>query len=83
MNYLEITVTTRADTIEDVAARLTAGGFSDLVLEDQREFEGFLEENRDYWDYIDEDLQEKLQGVLACPAQNQTGASRVRFGDFT
>ena len=65
MNYLEITVTTRADTIEDVAARLTAGGFSDLVLEDQGEFESFLEENRDYWDYIDEDLQEKLQG-LSC-----------------
>lgn len=65
MQYLEITITTRADTIEDVAARLTAGGFSDLVLEDQTEFEGFLEENRDYWDYIDEDLQEKLQG-LSC-----------------
>ncbi len=65
MQYLEITVTTRADTIEEVAARLTAGGFSDLVLEDQTEFEGFLEENRDYWDYIDEDLQEKLQG-LSC-----------------
>ncbi len=65
MNYLEITVSTRAETIEDVAARLTAGGFSDLVLEDQTEFEGFLEENRDYWDYIDEDLQEKLQG-LSC-----------------
>ena len=65
MNYLEITITTRPDTIEDVAAQLTAGGFSDLVLEDQAEFEGFLEENRDYWDYIDEDLQEKLQG-LSC-----------------
>ncbi len=65
MNYLEITVTTGADTIEDVAAQLTAGGFSDLVLEDQGEFESFLEENRDYWDYIDEDLQEKLQG-LSC-----------------
>ena len=65
MQYLEITITTQADTIEDVAAQLTAGGFSDLVLEDQSEFEGFLEENRDYWDYIDEDLQEKLQG-LSC-----------------
>jgi len=65
MAYLEITVTTAPGTIEQVAALLTAHGFSDLVLEDQGEFEDFLEENRAYWDYIDEQLQQKLQG-LSC-----------------
>ena len=65
MNYLEITVTTTPGSIEEVAANLTAQGFSDLVLEDQGEFESFLEENRAYWDYIDEELQKKLQG-LSC-----------------
>ena len=65
MNYSEITIATRPDTIETVAALLTAGGFSDLVLEDQGEFESFLEENRAYWDYIDEGLQKKLEG-LSC-----------------
>ena len=63
MAWLEITITTRGGTVDDVAAALTAGGFSELVMEDQQEFEEFLEENRDYWDYIDEDLQEKLQGL--------------------
>ncbi len=63
MAWLEITLTTHGSTIEDVAAALTAGGFSDLVLEDQQEFESFLEENREYWDYIDENLQQKLQGL--------------------
>ena len=63
MAWLEITLTTRVGTVEDVAAALTAGGFSDLLLEDQQEFESFLEENKEYWDYIDEDLQEKLQGL--------------------
>ena len=63
MAWLEITVDTTSDRIESVATLLTAGGFSDLVLEDQGEFETFLEENRAYWDYIDEDLQEKLQGL--------------------
>ena len=63
MQWLEITVHTSPDIIEEVAARLTAGGFSDLLLEDQAEFENFLEENRAYWDYIDEDLQQKLQGL--------------------
>ena len=63
MAWLEITIDTVSSGIEDTAAALTAGGFADLLLEDQTEFESFLEENRAYWDYIDETLQEKLQGL--------------------
>ena len=63
MNWLEITVKTGERNIEDVAARLTAAGFADLVMEDQAEFEDFLQENRSCWDYIDEELQEKLSGL--------------------
>ena len=63
MNWLEITVKTGSCNIEDVAARLTAAGFADLVIEDQAEFEDFLQENRSCWDYIDEELQEKLNGL--------------------
>ena len=65
MAWLEITINTTAQSIASVTNALTAGGFSDLVLEDQAEFETFLDENREYWDYIDEELQEKLQG-LSC-----------------
>ena len=65
MAWLELTLSTLPSSIEDVAAALTAAGFSDLVLEDQTQFEDFLEDNRAYWDYIDEQLQEKLQG-LSC-----------------
>ena len=63
MAWLELTVKTTSLGIEDVAAALTAGGFDDLLLEDQAEFEDFLEENRAYWDYIDESLQEKLNDL--------------------
>ena len=63
MNWLEITVKIGTRNIEDVAARLTAAGFADLVIEDQTEFEDFLQENRSCWDYIDEELQEKLNGL--------------------
>ncbi len=65
MAWLEITIRTASETIEKCAEMLTAHGFSDLVLEDQQQFEDFLEDNRAYWDYIDEELQEKLQG-LSC-----------------
>ncbi|MBQ5865530.1 MAG: 50S ribosomal protein L11 methyltransferase [Oscillospiraceae bacterium] len=63
MNWLEITIETVPSTIEAVAARLTAGGFEDLVIEDQNEFEEFLQENRSCWDYIDEELQKQLEGL--------------------
>ena len=63
MAWLEITLDTVSEKIESVAAQLTAQGFAELVIEDQAEFETFLDENRAYWDYIDEDLQEKLQGL--------------------
>ncbi len=63
MQWLEISVETRSEGLEAVAEALTAGGFSDLVMEDQAEFETFLEENRAYWDYIDEALEKHLQGL--------------------
>ena len=63
MAWLEITIDTAAEKINSVVTVLTAKGFADLVIEDQQEFETFLEENRAYWDYIDEELQEKLQGL--------------------
>ena len=63
MAWLEITVKTTSDKIDSVVTALTAGGFSDLLIEDQEEFETFLDKNREYWDYIDEELQEKLQGL--------------------
>ena len=63
MAWLEITIDTTAEKIGSAVTTLTARGFADLVIEDQEEFETFLEENRAYWDYIDEDLQQKLQGL--------------------
>ena len=63
MAWLEITLDTTPERIGSVVTTLTARGFSDLVIEAQQEFETFLEENRAYWDYIDEELQEKLQGL--------------------
>ena len=63
MAWLEMTIKTTGADLKDTAAALTAAGFSDLVLEDQEEFEDFLEQNKTYWDYIDEQLQQKLQGL--------------------
>ena len=81
MAWLEITVKTAETRVDEAAAALTAGGFSDLVIEDQEQFEDFLQENRACWDYIDEDLQQKLQGLsqikLYLEDTDRAGLSRL------
>ena len=82
MAWLEITIETDSAHIESTAAALTAQGFPELVIEDQAEFETFLDENRAYWDYIDEDLQEKLQGLsrikIYLEDTDEAGLSRLK-----
>ena len=63
MAWLEITVHTTPGSIDDTANLLTAAGFEELILEDQTQFEDFLEQNKAYWDYIDEKLARDLQGL--------------------
>ena len=43
--------------------RLTVLGFDSFIIDDQQDFERFLEENHQYWDYVDEDLEQKMQGL--------------------
>ncbi len=65
MAWLEITISVPQGKAEEAAQTLTAAGFPELVIEDEAQFESFLEENRACWDYIDEALQKKLRGLSA------------------
>lgn len=44
MAWLEFTIETTPQSIDSAVTALSARGFSDLVIEDQSEFETFLEE---------------------------------------
>ena len=84
MDYLEVTIQTTSAGIEAVAAALTAGGFDSLIMEDQAEYESFLDDNRAYWDYIDEEFQQQLQGLsriklyLECDGTEQAQQKKLR-----
>ena len=81
MAWLEITIQTANTGVDEVATALTAAGFADLVIEDQDQFEDFLEQNRACWDYIDEQLQQQLQGLsqikLYLEDTDKAGLSRL------
>ena len=63
MAWIEIEVKTERDALEEISGVLTGAGFAELVIEDGDGFSAFLEENRAYWDYIDEELEQSLQDM--------------------
>ena len=63
MQWLEITVNTSHDDIDELSQELTLEGVQGLITEDQREIDEFLEENRQFWDYVDQDFYNASRGV--------------------
>lgn len=63
MNWLEVTINAAHQEMDALTARLTALGVEGLVTEDETDIENFLEENRKYWDYVDEDFSASIRGV--------------------
>lgn len=61
--WLEITLPCAREDLDGVCARLTANGAEGFVIEDEADFRDFLEHNRQYWDYVDEDLERSMAGV--------------------
>ena len=63
MQWIEVTVHTASGAIDLVADRLTVLGFDSFIIDDAADFQDFLENNRQYWDYVDDALAKKMQGV--------------------
>ncbi len=63
MQWLELTIKTSSSGIDLVAERLTVLGYDSFIIDDQADFNDFLENNRQYWDYVDEELAKKMQGL--------------------
>lgn len=63
MRYIEVTVDTPENEIDlrcEQMAEMGAGGF---VIENEADFQNFLENNHQYWDYVDKELEDKLSGL--------------------
>ena len=62
MNWLELHIDTNHQGLEPVEAMLSALGIDGISIEDETEFRDFLEDNRQYWDYVDEELEQRMRG---------------------
>lgn len=63
MRYIEVTVDTPENEIDlrcEQMAEMGAGGF---VIENEADFQNFLENNHQYWDYVDKELEDRFSGL--------------------
>lgn len=58
MDWMKVTITTTAEGIDPVSGRLLNLGINGIEISDKDDFKEFLEENRKYWDYVDETLEQ-------------------------
>ncbi len=63
MRYIEVTVDTPSQEIDRRCEEMTAMGVGGFVIENEEDFKDFLEHNHAYWDYVDQDLEQKYAGV--------------------
>ena len=63
IKWLEVTVNTVPEQLDQGCATLAAAGMDSLVIEDEQDFLHFLEQNRQYWDYVDQELLDRMKGV--------------------
>ncbi len=62
MNWIRVSIYTTTEGIEPVSGRLYQLGITGLEIEDEADFKDFLENNKQYWDYVDEDLIKEKSG---------------------
>ena len=90
MRYIEVIVDTPSKDIDRRCEEMTAMGVGGFVIENEEDFKDFLEHNHAYWDYVDEDLEQKYAGVsrIKCyltddeEGQNCLRQIRSAYGDI-
>lgn len=80
MDWLQISIYTTSEGIEPVSGRLYQLGITGIEIEDFDDFCDFLENNKQYWDYVDDELiEEKKQEtrVKVYVSDNASGAEML------
>ena len=62
MKWLALHIDTSPAGLEPVETMLSGLGIDSFVIEDEADFRQFLEQNQQYWDYVDEELDRSMAG---------------------
>lgn len=87
MQWIECTLPCGDDT-DTLCERLAELGVGGMSVENERDFKDFLEKNHQYWDYVDQELEDRFRGVsrvkfwLSQDAAGQAVLDAVRGAGF-
>ena len=56
MEWLELKIDTSPSGLDAVTELLEQQGITGVIIDDEADFKDFLEHNKQYWDYVDEEL---------------------------
>lgn len=85
MRYWECILDTTSDEIDTRCEELAELGVGGFVIENEEDFRDFLENNRQYWDYVDDELAQQFSGIsrlkfyLTEDAEGQSVLQTVRL----
>ncbi len=63
MRYIEVSVNTPKEALDRRCEEMAAMGADGFVIENEDDFRDFLDHNHMYWDYVDEELENRFAGV--------------------
>ena len=63
MRWIEVSVDTPAELIDERCQQMADMGADGFAIENEADFQDFLENNHQYWDYVDDELEQKFAGV--------------------
>lgn len=76
MNWIKVVIYTTSEGIEALSGRLYGLGITGIEISDEKDFKDFLENNKQYWDYVDDELVKEKEGetqVIAYVSDNAAG----------
>lgn len=62
MDWIKVCIYTSSQGIDTVCAKLDDIGITGVQIDDAAEFDEFMEQNKKYWDYVDEQLEKQMHG---------------------
>lgn len=77
MDWIQVSIYTAPSGIDPICGRLMNLNITGFEIEDKDDFNEFLENNHQYWDYVDDELRESKQGetrVKMYISDNEEGA---------
>ena len=63
MRYIEVILDTPAEDIDRRCEEMSEMGVGGFVIENEADFQDFLENNHQYWDYVDQELSDRFAGL--------------------